>query len=719
MNAATAAPEARRASRAWAIVKGFRTVRSGARIVAVACAALAYDARMSRALRIFALMFTVIVALACGPATPPAVEPPTIKLAVAVGTAEPVRETEEPFVEDPDPGPVPIRVGDPWWGRRDAPVTIVEMADFQCPFSARAQGTLAELKRKYGPDQLRIVWRNLPLPFHKQAKPAAIVARMLFERGGNRAFWDAHDAFFQHQRGLEEEIEQAAGRLGLTPEDIAAMTHGREGERVDADVKEANALGARGTPAFLVNGVFLSGAQPVEKFSQIIDEQLAKSSALAARGVPRSRVYVELTKEQWKAAAPARPDPVDDRTRHLVPIGKSPVRGKPTALVTIVEFAEFQCPFCGRVAPTVEKVLAKYGSDVRFVWKHNPLPFHPRAKPAAIFVEEARAQKGDAGFWAAHDLLFRKECAGNPQASREDCEANNGQWVDHQKQLDAQQLLAHAKALRLNVARMNRALTSDAHMARVEEDQDLADDVRASGTPHFFINGRRLTGAQPMEKLVAVIDEELIEARAMIAKGVRPAQVYDKLMATAKAPAPPEKKAVPAPTRDNPSRGPANAKVVVQYWSDLQCPFCARVYPTLEELQKAFPGKIRVVWRNKPLAFHPQAGLAAQAAMETFRQKGDRAFWSMVEIMYGNQQNNGLERQALEGYAAQLGLDPVRFADALDTGAHKAVIDADSKISEAAGISGTPAFVINGYFISGAQPLAKFKKIVARALQGK
>jgi protein-disulfide isomerase len=675
---------------------------------------------MSHALRVLALMSAVMIAIACSSPPPPA-EPPTVKLAVAVAPTEPPRPMEEPFVEDPDPGPVPIRAGDPWWGRRDAPVTIVEFADFQCPFSARAQATLAELRQKYGPDQLRIVWKNLPLPFHVKAKPAAIVATMIFERFGNRAFWDVHDAFFGNQKQLADEIDVAAGRLGLSADDVAAMANGSEGEHVDRGVKEANALGPRGTPAFLINGVFLSGAQPVDKFAAIIDEQLAKAAALNARGVPRQRVYAELSKQQWKKAEEAsrRPPPPPDTARYLVPIGKSPVRGNKNALVTIIEFAEVQCPFCARVAPTIEQVLAKYGSDVRFVWKHNPLPFHPRAKPAAIFLEEARAQRGDAGFWKAHDFLFGAECVGNPGASQEDCEANNGQWVQHQRHLETSDLLGYAKTLRLNEQRMSRALTSEAHMPKIEDDQGLADDAGASGTPHFFINGKRLAGAQPMEKFVALIDEELATARAMVKKGIKPGKVYETLMATAKGPTPPEKKTVPPPTRDNPSRGPANAKVVVQYFGDLQCPFCRRVHGTIAELEKAFPGKIRVVWRNKPLPMHKYADLAAEAAMEAYRQKGDRAFWSMVEIVYGNQQPGGLERAALEGYGAQLGLDPVRLADALDTSAHKAVIDADVKVSEAAGISGTPAFVINGYFISGAQPLSKFKKVVARALQGK
>ena len=182
-------------------------------------------------------------------------------------------------------------------------------------------------------------------------------------------------------------------------------------------------LGVTGTPAFFLNGVSLVGAQPYEKFADVVDEQIKKAqeALLAHTGTPRRRLYAELTRanfgtEPAKPATPAKPAE-DDKTVWLVPVGGSPVRGKASAPVTIVEFAEFQCPFCGRVAPTVADVLKIYGDKVRLVWKHNPLGFHPRAAPAAALAMEARAQKGDKGFWAAHDLMFKKECQGNPGAT--------------------------------------------------------------------------------------------------------------------------------------------------------------------------------------------------------------------------------------------------------------------------------------------------------------
>src|SRR5262249_32550032 len=163
---------------------------------------------------------------------------------------------------------------------------------------------------------------------------------------------------------------------------------------------------------------------------------------------------------------------------------------------TIVEFSDFQCPFCNRVAPTLAEVLKHYGDKVRLVFKQNPLPFHPRAQPAAELALEARAQKGDAGFWAAHDLLFRRECVGYPAATQADaCTSQGGTWVDNQRNLEDGDLVAYAKKLGLDAARVSAAISSKKWAAVITEDQDLADDLQANGTPHFFINGRRLVGA--------------------------------------------------------------------------------------------------------------------------------------------------------------------------------------------------------------------------------
>jgi protein-disulfide isomerase len=119
-----------------------------------------------------------------------------------------------------------------------------------------------------------------------------------------------------------------------------------------------------------------------------------------------------------------------------------------------------------------------------------------------------------------------------------------------------------------------------------------------------------------------------------------------------------------------------------------------------------------------PLPFHKEAPLASEAAHEMFAQKGNAAFWQFHDKLFESQATpGGLERANLEKIAQELGADMTKFKAALDTNKHKAKVDADAKAGNDAGINGTPAFVINGYYLSGAQPAAAFKKIINKALK--
>lgn len=204
----------------------------------------------------------------------------------------------------------------------------------------------------------------------------------------------------------------------------------------------------------------------------------------------------------------------------------------------------------------------------------------------------------------------------------------------------------------------------------------------------------------------------------MVAKGTPKAKVYEEIVKNGKAPPPPEKKEVgPAPA-DSPFAGGKNAKVVIHEFSDFECPFCSRVEPTMAQIKQEYGNKVKIVWRNLPLPFHKKADLAAEAAYEVYKQKGDAAFWQYHEKLFANQKSeDGLLRPGLEKYAQELGVDMAKFKAALDNRTHKDRIQADKDAAEKAGISGTPAFVINGYYLSGAQPYPSFKKLIDRALK--
>jgi protein-disulfide isomerase len=597
---------------------------------------------------------------------------------------------------------VAISSKDPMWGSRAAPVTVVIFSDFECPFCSRVEATMTQIKEKYGPQKLRVIWKNNPLPFHKSARPAALAAETVFRLGGSKAFWKFHELAFQNQKGglTPENFEKWATDAGVDRAKFKAAYDKQEyAAKIDADMAVGKASGVTGTPASLINGVFLSGAQPIDKFTSIIDEQLKAAQAAVAAGTKPEKVYAKLAAENKAKAPPpkerAEKPQEDDKTVWKVPVGDAPARGPATALVTVVEWSDFQCPFCSKVVPTMEEVVKTYGDKVRFAWKNNPLPFHQRAEPAAELAMEAHAQKGDKGFWAAYDLLFK-----------------------NQQKLNDEDLLGYAKELGLDVDKVKGAIADKKHGASIAGDQELADDLQASGTPHFFINGRRLVGAQPMEKFKAIIDEEIKKAEALLAKGVAAKDLYNELIKDGKEPPPPERKEVPAPGADDPWKGGEKAKVVMQVFSDFECPFCKRVEETVNQVSKAYGDKLKLVWRHRPLPMHKSAPLASEAAQEAFVQKGNAGFWAYHDTLFKNTGTpDALGRAALEKYAEEQGLDLNRFKKALDINSNKPKVDADSAVADKAGISGTPAFVINGYFISGAQPFSKFKKAIDKALK--
>ncbi len=600
--------------------------------------------------------------------------------------------------------PIPISSKDPMWGKRDAPVTIVQFSDFQCPFCSKVEPAIDQVKSTYGPDKVRIVWKNKPLSFHPNAKPAAEAAAGVFALKGNDAFWKFHDTAFKNQSALSRaSYETWAQASGV---DMAQFKAGLDSHKWAAKVEKDDAVstqaGISGTPAALVNGVLVSGAQPFDKFKAVIDQELTKAQAKIASGTPKNHIYVVMSTEN-KKNAPAQPaadkgeDKKEDTTTVFkVPVGNSPSLGNPNALVTIIEFSDFQCPYCKRVEPTLKAVREKYGDKVRLVWKNEPLPFHPRAEPAAELAMEGQAEHGNKGFWDLHDRLF-----------------------DSQPKIEDADLDTIAQAAGLDLGKVKDARTNHKYKALIDADNDLADDMQASGTPHFFVNGRRLVGAQPPEKFNAIIDEEIPKAQALLAKGTAPGALYDTLIKDGKGAPEIEKKTV-ALAPHAPARGNMNAKVTIQEFSDFQCPYCKRAEDAVNEVMKNYGDKIKFVWRNEPLPMHQDAPLAAQAAMEAYKQKGNDGFWKMHDLLYANQPSqqaqDGLKREKLDTYAQQLGLDMDKWKAALDSQSHKAEVDADAKVGNDAGITGTPAFIINGYFINGAQPYAKFRKLIEKAL---
>jgi protein-disulfide isomerase len=271
------------------------------------------------------------------------------------------------------------------------------------------------------------------------------------------------------------------------------------------------------------------------------------------------------------------------------------------------------------------------------------------------------------------------------------------------------------------MAKFKAALQDKKLQEAVEADIAMGDKLGARGTPAFFINGSFLSGAQPFENFKSRIDEQLKKAEELVKKGTPKAKLYDVLMKTAKADtggaAPAAAEAPEAGPVKNvdpgnaPVRGPKNAPLTVVLFSDFQCPFCGRVEPSITELEKNYPGKVRVFWKNFPLSFHNNAKPAAEAAMAANEQG---KFWEMHDKLFANQQN--LDAASLEKYAKEIGLDMAKFKAATESHKFAAQIEADVKQGGSVGVQGTPASFVNGHFINGAQPFDAFKKIADEEL---
>lgn len=405
------------------------------------------------------------------------------------------------------------------------------------------------------------------------------------------------------------------------------------------------------------------------------------------------------------ANAPAPRRLEDSRTVYRVPVDGSAVRGPADALVTIVEVADFECPFCKRVVPTLRELARAYPGQLRFAFKHGPLwRFHPYALSAAMAAEEARAQGGDAQFWAMHDKLFELSPA-----------------------LDAAGLERAGAELGLDGARLTEAVAARWHQARIDRDLALVAAVRANATPTFFVNGKKLEGALPLEVFKAAVEDALARAKALVAAGTPARQVYEKIIADGAAgpvliDAPPPATARPTgPPRadgswvdvrpDDPSRGPASAKLTVAVFADFQCPFSARLAPALAQLAKLHPRDLRVVWKHHPLPMHPNA-LPAALAAEAARAQG--RFWEMHDLLFSDAA--ALSPAVFEQHASELGLDLGRFRAATFDPRTRARVADDERLAESAGATGTPTLFFNCRKIEGAVPLETLEATVREEL---
>jgi protein-disulfide isomerase len=601
---------------------------------------------------------------------------------------------------------------DLWHGAPDgALVTIVEYSDFQCPYCSRLADSLKQISEEY-PDDVRVVFKHFPLQMHAQAKPAS---EAVLAAHGQGKGWEMHDLVFENARALtNEDLIRYAEQVGVPDmakfkQDLEGHTYGAQ---VDADLKQGQNFGVGSTPSFFLNGIPHRGTKSPEQLKQLIEEEKQMAQALIDAGSKREEVYArilragktsrEAPKQDPKAAKgkqkqgprAGKPDPAKS---YAVPTEGRPQKGLDTALVTIVEYSDFECPYCRKVLPTLKQIEEKYGENVRVVFRQQPLPMHKNAVPSALAALAAHRQ---GKFWEMHDALFAKS---------------------ETKALNEETYIALATELQLDVEKFNADRKDPALQEMIAGDQKIAMQFGAGGTPAFFVNGRPLSGAQPFEVFDALVTEELAKAQAfMAANKVEPEKLYEEMSKNW------EIKVEVPPVADHTRRaidtsglaGKGNLKdpkLTLIECSDFDCPYCTRGAELVDQIfaHPKYKDITAFYFANFPLPMHKNAEGAHRAAIAAGYQN---KFFEMHDLLFADK--NKRTEADYKDMAAQLGLDVTKFMADWNSEATKQRIVDDKALCAKFGVSGTPNFFINGRSMRGAVPINMAEEVFEEELSG-
>jgi protein-disulfide isomerase len=372
----------------------------------------------------------------------------------------------------------------------------------------------------------------------------------------------------------------------------------------------------------------------------------------------------------------------------MLDLAGAPALGPDSARVALIEFSDYECPFCQKAHGPLMEALDD-NDDVRLVFKHYPLPMHRNAIPAARAAWAAQQQ---GKFWEMHEHLF----------------AVGGKTGDLERA---------AEAMGLDVARFRADMASEAAGQALEADRYAAGLLGIGSTPHFVINGRHVRGALARNHWDQVIESERREAEQMLDEGTPRSEIYERMMKDALSrrakprqdggPDPSKRHAVPA-GEGRPSLGPEDAPITVVEFSDFQCPYCAKLAPTIHALAERH-GDVRVVFRQLPLEFHALARPAAAAALAAHRQG---KFWELHDALFANE--GKLDEDDLEQAAEAVGLDMAQWNADREDPAIEQMIAEDEALARQLGVRGTPGSFVNGWFVGGAQPVEAFDTMIEK-----
>lgn len=360
--------------------------------------------------------------------------------------------------------------GRPFQGNPKATIIVEEFSSYQCPFCTRyVQESYPRIQEEYIKTGLILyLFRDYPLPGQTQSPLAAEAARCAGDVGGAENYWVMHDYLFLNQsawsgKNKATEVFKAQARKMELDSDAFAQCLDDQvfSQDVAADSEEGNQRGVRGTPTFFINGRPLVGAQPFEAFAEVIDPLIAEGGGA---------VVERPTPTVFPTPTPAFID-IAGETRTM---------GDPDAAVTIVEYSDYQCPFCARhVSQTWPDIKANFVDTGRVFYIFKDLPL-VSIHPQAVTAHEAARCAGDQGhYWEMHALLFERQ----------------GAWSEPAADL-VSIFVDMAVDLGLDAETFRVCAESGRWTAAVNADMQEARQLGLSGTPGFFINGYPISGAR-------------------------------------------------------------------------------------------------------------------------------------------------------------------------------------------------------------------------------
>ena len=397
------------------------------------------------------------------------------------------RESQRVAVKTLEGVPEFMIKGDP-----SATTVLIEWSDYECPFCARHATTVGkQIDAEYvDTGKLRVAFRDLPLTqMHQHAMKAAEAARCAGELSGSAAFWGMHDTLFANQDEWSAQVDPTAlfsGYAAGLGVDAAAMdaclADGRHKAAIEADMVAAGENGVGGTPAFLIQEAVIYGAQPFETFKASLD--------IAVAGGTLPTATVEPTEVMVEIEAP----------RVDVEVGEAPVLGSADAKVTIIEFSDYQCPYCKMFADeTYATLIADYVDTgrVRYAFRDLPLDtIHPAAVIAARAAHCARDGGGEEAYFKMHDALFAEQ--------KQWSEAiGSGEVVTGTATPDPVPVFSQiATGAGLDGAAIAACLSAGTHADTVSESfRQAFEELGIAGTPTFVINGQVVSGTMSPEML--------------------------------------------------------------------------------------------------------------------------------------------------------------------------------------------------------------------------